>query len=209
MISVAPKDVKGTTIALDLLPRHGVSWQCRTSWSQYVSSLWDLPKELSTSAKTDARDKDVRFFARCTMLIVCPSLKTSCLLLHPQDGIRPPRPAAAFCAKVYLHHADGWELGVCCPLHLRPACEAYVATSRQDPRVIDPGPESKANMPGCCTNTHLALTTKEMLAAVGGVGFCAFMIFSHNLATCFEAKGTWSKWCTQLYDQVYRLVFLV
>lgn len=141
----------------------------------------DVPKELSTSAKTDARDKDVRFWSRCIMLIVCPSLKTSCLL-HPQDGIRPPRPAAAFCAKVYLHHADGWELGVCRPLHLRPACEAYVATSRQDPRVIDPGPELNANMPGCCTNTHLALTTKEMLAAVGGVGCCAFMIFSHNLA---------------------------
>ena len=74
----------------------------------------DLPKELSTSAKTDARDKDVRFWSRCIMLIVCPSLKTSCLL-HPQDGIRPPRPAAAFCAKVYLHHQTAGSLGCVAP----------------------------------------------------------------------------------------------
>ena len=75
------------------------------------------------------------------------------------------------------------------PLHLRPACTAYGATSRQDPSIIDPRPESNTNMRGCCTNKHLALTTKEMPAAVGGVECCAFTLFFFNCRHILKQKG--------------------
>ena len=90
-IVVAQKDVKGTTIALDLLPRHGVSWQCRTSWSQYVSSLWDLPKELSMSAKTDARDKDVRILVQMHNADRVPITENELLASSSRWHSAPPR----------------------------------------------------------------------------------------------------------------------
>ena len=94
-------------------------------------------------------------------------------------------------AEVYLHHADSWGLGACC---LRGAPAARCAFARRAQPMLQPaartqvlmtqdsGPESNTNIPGCCTNRHLAVTTEEMPAVWSAVLLCrVFLTWRHIL----------------------------